>query len=434
MAKRWLMGIMVAAVLLRVLAALWMGDRVEVLPGIYDQVSYHTLAQRLLGGHGFTFAQEWWPMTAAGQPTAHWSYLYTGYLVLTYAVLGVHPLAARLLQAVLAGVLMPLLVYRLARRVFAGRGEGVAVLAAGWVAFYGYFVYYAAALMTETFYILGILWVLNVALELGQGKGGWRHWLELGLALAVTAVLRQVFLSFVPFLVGWLVGLRVAKNGWRTGLKTCLQGSALAAVVAGALILPITWHNYRTFGEFVLLNTNAGYAFFWANHPVHGWSFKPLYTADMPTYQEVIPTALRQLNEAALEKELLRLGLGFVWQEPLRYLVLCLTRIPVHFIFWPLSSSGWVSNVVRVLSFGLALPFMVAGIVRFVRHWRGQRILAVWAQPGTLLLLFVVVYVGVHLASWAGIRYRLPTDAVALIFAAEAGLSLVGWARRRWQR
>jgi len=49
-------------------------------------------------------------------------------------------------------------------------------------------------------------------------------------------------------------------------------------------------------------------------------------------------------------------------------------------------------------------------------------------------LLFMVVYVGVHLASWAGIRYRLPTDAVALVFAAEAGLSLVGWTRRRWQK
>ena len=52
MTKRWLIGIMVVAVLTRSLAALWMGDRVEVLPGIYDQVSYHTLAQRLLEGHG----------------------------------------------------------------------------------------------------------------------------------------------------------------------------------------------------------------------------------------------------------------------------------------------------------------------------------------------------------------------------------------------
>lgn len=433
MAKRWLIGILIAAVLMRTLAALWMGDRVEVLPGIYDQVSYHTLAQRLLEGHGFTFAQEWWPVTAAGQPTAHWSYLYTGYLVLVYALLGVHPLAARLIQAILAGILMPLLIYCLTRRVFAGR-EAVALVAAAWAAGYGYFIYYGAALMTETFYILGILWALNVAVKVGQ-EGGLRHWLELGLALAVTAMLRQVFLGFVPFLFIWLLFLRIAKKGvWKIGLRDWARGSVGAGVVMALLIAPITLHNARTFGQFVLLNTNAGYAFFWANHPVHGWSFKPLYTADMPSYQEVIPVELRSLNEAALEKELLRRGMGFVWQEPLRYLVLCLTRIPAHFIFWPLSSSGLVSNGVRVLSFGVALPFMLAGVLRFGRSWHGRRWVTAWSEPGALLFLFLVVYVGVHLASWSGIRYRLPTDAVGLIFAGEAGLALSGWIWRRWKK
>ena len=97
--KTWLWLIIALGLAARLLAALIMGDRVEVLPGIYDQVSYHTLATRLLDGHGFTFATEWWPVTQADQPTAHWSYLYTFYLVAVYALVGVHPLAARLLQA-----------------------------------------------------------------------------------------------------------------------------------------------------------------------------------------------------------------------------------------------------------------------------------------------------------------------------------------------
>jgi hypothetical protein len=73
----------------------------------------------------------------------------------------------------------------------------------------------------------------------------------------------------------------------------------------------------------------------------------------------------------------------------------------------------------------VALPFMILGTLSWLRHtWRGtsgkffHRLWAVLGQPGGLLLLFFLVYVGLHLASWAGIRYRLPADAVMLPFAA----------------
>lgn len=42
-----------------------------------------------------------------------------------------------------------------------------------------------------------------------------------------------------------------------------------------------------------------------------------------------------------------------------------------------------------------------------------------------LLIIFMLVYTGVHLASWAMIRYRLPVDAVLLIFAGVAIVDLV---------
>ncbi len=169
--KRWLLLILAVAVAARLGSALLMGDQVEILPGIYDQVSYHTLAIRLLGGHGFTFDQLWWPATPAGQPTAAWSYLYTFYLVGVYALFGAHPLAARLIQAVAAGIGMPWMVYRLAKRVFSSehaKAETIGLLAAGWTAVYGYFVYYAGALMTETFYTIGILWILDCGLRIAD--------------------------------------------------------------------------------------------------------------------------------------------------------------------------------------------------------------------------------------------------------------------------
>ena len=87
------------SVILRIGAALALGDSIAELPGIFDQVSYDALARQVLAGHGFSFAATWWPATRAGEPTAHWSFLYTLYLTGVYGIFGEHPLAARLIQA-----------------------------------------------------------------------------------------------------------------------------------------------------------------------------------------------------------------------------------------------------------------------------------------------------------------------------------------------
>lgn len=46
--------------------------------------------------------------------------------------------------------------------------ERLALISAGLAAVYFYFILYAATLMTETFYISGLLWLLINALKLAQ--------------------------------------------------------------------------------------------------------------------------------------------------------------------------------------------------------------------------------------------------------------------------
>jgi len=53
---------------------------------------------------------------------------------------------------------------------------------------------------------------------------------------------------------------------------------------------------------------------------------------------------------------------------------------------------------------------MLYGLVRAARDWRR------WS----LLYLFVAVYTLIHLLSWALVRYRLPVDAVLIVFAGVA--------------
>lgn len=95
----WIAVILAVSVGLRLAAALYLGNVVRELPGTADQLSYHNLALRVLGGHGLTFGEAWWPATRANAPTAHWSYLYTYLLSAIYAIFGSAPLAARLIQA-----------------------------------------------------------------------------------------------------------------------------------------------------------------------------------------------------------------------------------------------------------------------------------------------------------------------------------------------
>ena len=408
-----LAAIIAVGLLARVAAALYFGNQVEPLPGTFDQISYHNLALRLVAGHGFTFGEPWWPLTPADAPTAHWSFLYTLYLSALYKILGPAPLVARLLQVVVVGILQPYLAYLIGRFIF---NEATGLISAALTVIYSYFVYYSATLMTEPFYITAILAGLYLTIRLAEAKD-MREQLNLaiglGLAFGIAVLLRQLFLLFIPLLLLWLIWVRYKRYGQLPFVPVMLIGAIIVI-----MILPFTIYNYARFNRFVLLNTNAGYAFYWANHPVYGTRFKPL----LDNYIELIPTELRQLDEAALDQALLRRGIQIVLKDPLRWFQLSLSRIPVYFMFWPSSDSGMISNVARVTSFGILWPFMLYGLFyAALRRTSSSFIMS----PMFPIILFVFVYTAIHLLSWSLIRYRLPVDAVLLIFAGFAFVQLL---------
>lgn len=412
--RRILIAILAVSVLLRVIAAFVFGNHVEVLPGTYDQVSYHNLALRILGGHGFTFDTFWWPATPAGEQTAHWSYLYTFYLLIVYTLFGPNPLAARVIQAVIVGILHPLLAYLIGERVF---NRTIGLVSAGITAIYIYFIYYSGTLMTEPFYIVAILASLYLAILLTGEQAATRYsdlWLALllGLSMGVAVLLRQLFLLIVPLIVLWIGYAR-----WRINHKVPFGSLAASLGVIALMILPFTIFNYSRFDRFVLLNTNAGFAFFWGNHPIQGTHFYAILPPDKPSYQELIPKELRSLDEAALDQALLKEGLKFIWDDPGRYILLSINRLKDYFVFWPTPSSSLPSNLSRLFSFSIFLPFMIYGVFLaiFNRKWAPKKLNL--ASPVVMLLLYVVVYTGVHLLTWTLIRYRLPVDAILVIFA-----------------
>ena len=420
--KHLLIIIIGFAVLVRIIAALYLGDQVVELPGTFDQISYHSLALRVVDGHGFTFDKPWWPVTGAGEPTAHWSYLYTTFLALVYAIFGPHPIVARLIQAVIVGVLQPYLACLIASRIF---NRAIGLVAAGLTAIYVYFIYYAGTLMTEPFYITALMASLYLAIlltsrdmekpDISPNRALYGVAIAFGLSLGIAVLLRQLFILILPFIYAWIFYAN-RKYPFRQTLKI----SIISGAVVLAMILPFTAYNYQRFGDFVLLNTNAGYALFWANHPIHGTHFIPLLPSE--TYRELIPNNLMNLNEAALDKALLIQGFNFILGDPVRYILLSISRIPAYFVFWPSAGSSLISNFSRVSSFGILLPFMVYGLVRSFTSYRENTFGAFVASPLFLLYSFILIYTGIHILSWTLIRYRLPVDAILLLFA---GLAIV---------
>jgi hypothetical protein len=419
--RSWLVIILLISVVLRLAVAIYFGDQVVDLPGTADQISYHNLAIRVVEGYGFSFGQNWWPATLAGSPTAHWSFLYTLYLVIIYGIFGIHPILARLIQAFVVGLLQPYLTYRIGRECFNDR---VGLIAGTISAVYVYFFYYAGTLMTEPFYIVLILAAILVSIILAKKKQVYRFRSEwtifglLGLILGCVVLLRQLFLVFIPFIFIWIFWARQNKKFWHI-----IGRIALVSGIILAMILPFTIYNYLRFNRFVFLNTNSGYAFFFGNNPIYGSKFVPILTEDMGSYQKLIPSELLGLDEAVMDQELLKRGVQFVVDDPGRYILLSISRIPVYFEFWPTGDSSLISNISRVASFGIFLPFMIYGLI--LAGLKGSY--ARFSNPGWLLIIFIVTYSGIHLLSWALIRYRLPIDAVLVVFGALAFENIFSW-------
>jgi hypothetical protein len=191
-----------------------------------------------------------------------------------------------------------------------------------------------------------------------------------------------------------------------------------AALVAGLVVVsiaPFTLRNLQVYGEFLLLNSNTGYAMYSAQHPLHGTDFQAYAAAPLPA------DLLGQgMNEAQWDRALMQRGVGFVLDEPGRYLRLSLSRVVDYFEILPNAESSLLYNAGQLLSFVLLLPFMLLGIFAALRGRSAADPTRRWPLPDPvgLSLLFVLFYSLLHIFTWAMPRYRLPVDAVLLPFAA----------------
>ncbi len=89
------------------------------------------------------------------------------------------------------------------------------------------------------------------------------------------------------------------------------------------------------------------------------------------------------MNEAQIDRLLTREAVGFILDDPGRFLRRVVGRIPGFFMFYPLAESSPISNLTRVFSFGITLPFMIYGLVLSRRDWRRYMLVYLFAGAYT---------------------------------------------------
>lgn len=404
--RNYLLVILAFAFLVRLATAIWLGDKMEVLPagGTHDQVSYDMLAHRLATGHGFTFPTRWYPWIEPDTVTSYYSGTMVLHLAAIYYVFGYHPLIARIFYTLL-GTWICYFVYRIGNRI---SGTRAGLLAATSAAGYAYLILYSAALLTETPFIFFLLLAIDTTFTLLL-QDDVKHWVLLGIALAGTILFRMAVLPFVVLLLLWIF-----YNHQTHKLPLKIWQYLIPVGIIIIAVLPWAVRNYILFDRFMLLESQFGHVFWNSNHPERDLEFEVAWVAP-------IPTELANLNEVDLTNELARQGIQNVLSDPLRFLLLTLNRIKVFFMFWPSADSSPISNLARVLSFGVFLPFMLYGLLISLRQWK----------KCLILYLFLVIHLGVYLISWVMIRYRIPADTVLLVFAG-LGLSDLYDRGQRW--
>lgn len=399
---KWLLLILAVAFILRVAAAFILGNDISGLSGAHDEISYSMLGDRFASGHGMTFPENWYPWIKADAPQSYYSYTMSLFLAGIYGLFGYQPLAARLIMAILS-TLIVLMIYIISKRLF---NQQVALLSAGIAAVYAYLIFYGVTLVTETPFILALLISIYVSYKIIE-RPHWMLWVVLGVTLGITVLLRMAVVFFIPALFLWIyLGIPDKRK---------LLPIILTILIIIAAVLPLTIRNYRLWDEFLLLESQFGHVFWNGNHPDHNGEFRAAEVFPIP--KEILSSQ----NDALITNQLLKLGIQNVLDDPGHFVKLTISRLRLFFTFWPTAGSGLEANILRVTSFGLLVPFIVAGLLLNLKHWRQL----------FLIYLFMLIHTGIYSISWTMIRYRMPLDVFFIMFAASAitvGLSV--WKRR----
>ena len=350
----------------------------------YDEIQYDAIARSMLRGEGYG--------STAFAP------LQPFFLLGVYSIFGADILAARLAQ-VLLGALTSIVVCLVGTMVF---DRNVGVLAGFISVFYPYFVYVTGALYPTALFML--LLALAIFSLLRFYDNGQKSCLILaGVALGLSLLAIPTVLFFLPMIPLWFLLSR------KFTLKQVAAYSTILMVVTLMVVAPWSIRNSLHYGQFVLVTTEGGHAFWQGNNPYFDGVNRP--------GPDDIPQELRQklkgLSKIEKDRVYYRESFNFIRNKPMQFVKLYIIKF---FNYWRLYPNTISENrfttlktkIISLLTYGLLLPFALFGIIKSVFH-----------NKKTLLLLFLMLSFSLGYSLFlTSVRYRIPLDVYVIVFAA----------------
>ncbi len=354
------------------------------------------------------FFDQWAQKIAAGQAPADVFFvdpLYPYFLGALYRIFGHDLDAVRLVQA-LIGAGSAVLIQRLGMRLLGGPAGFLCGMLA---ACYRPFIYYDALLLKPVLVVP--FTTLFLYFSVGVLKYGRRlEALWAGLFLGLTILVRGNFLILVP-----VAALAFILSG---KLKGVSRQVAAALLVTGAalVVAPVTLHNHRAGGEWILTTSGMGQNLYIGNHPDNttGSYVGAPFTRPNALYEELDfrteaeKRTGRSMTPAELSRFWTSATLRVIADDPWRFIVhegkkiWLLTHaveIPDNYSFDFERRFSWVLRL-PFPAFGILFPLAIVGMLA---GWREKK------NPALrFLILFSLVYAVSLLPFFIISRFRIP--------------------------
>jgi 4-amino-4-deoxy-L-arabinose transferase-like glycosyltransferase len=340
-----------------------------------------------------------------------------------WTVTGESVFAVKIVQAVLHA-LTTLMIFRTARLLTTS--TLTATIAGVLFAINPFFVYQAAAIQTEALqtFVMTLALMLIVSMIVTADGLNLRTAAFAGIAFGLGALCKNSPLGIcIVFAVASAVICYRRKNSF--------TAPVVMVAVMFLTILPWTFYNWQTRGEFILINDSSGFVAWIGNHPANIRIYEGKFSSREETqqYQDYMAKTLAAEQIAEWERTKGYSSLSFkeresLWRQQAIENAKAEPAITAKLIGWKLIAlwRPWLSADIystkgTLLSAAFLIPLFVLG---FAGMWISRKN----PRMREVLILFVILMLfvtAVHTALVSTIRLRLPNiDPFLTIFAAIA--------------
>ncbi len=373
---------------------------------VVDAKAYDRIAWNLVQGNGFRENAETpfrydWAMLRAGPG---YEFLLAG----VYFVFGHRFEPVWVLQALLHA-LTALLVYAIARELFAQNGRQAGLLAAAAIAISPDLIEISAMLMTETLYVFCTALAVYLFLRQFRPGTGLLGALSVGTAVGVGILTRPTLVLFIPIMVFFYLS------------RKKYVAAVMLAVCSGLILLPWVLRNYLLFNQIITTTLIGSYNI---------WLGNTLFS-DGGQYNSTVNPLISYVTEHGLEglkKHASGEFMTFLLSHPLVFIKLCAIRVVRYFsLLRPMGFWFYQVGVGKIAMVGSSLVWIAAlfisgfaGLAKLVREKNQTGYFFVALALSAPLLLFLTAVQS---------RYRF--QIYPFLAVSGAGLIVAWWQQRR---